>query len=216
MWRDLIPRKYKNIEYKNDPCNPEWKTLWERITRNNGQEFKSEGQELSSISINKATKKANTFKSCTYRGITTAKEQNCSLNGSGETTLGKHSSSPGHCTKGTAHHHNRNVDQGTAYRGKKWTFKNLALVWTQGDITGNAPGSCRLCSSHHLGQNTPTDWNSRCKLRTKINIRHFEYYRNRVGNDLVFLHWMFFYGQIVDEVIEPFSSCFHYSRLSHG
>lgn len=73
-------------------CNKESQEMMDR-------NFKSEGQELSSISINKATKKANTFKSCTYRGITTAKEQNCSLNGSGETTLGKHSSSPGHCLK---------------------------------------------------------------------------------------------------------------------
>lgn len=99
--------------------------------------------------------------------------------------------------------------------GEKQTFKDFALVQTKGDVTANPHGSCRLCSSHHFGQNTPTPWNSSGKLRKKI-IRHFKYYRNREGDDLIFLHWMFFYGQIVGEVIEPFSSCFHYSRFSHG
>jgi len=115
----------------------------------------------------KLQKKASTFKSCIHWGIVTEKERNCSLHGSGETTLGKHSPSPGHCTEtGTAHHDNENGDaeQGTGLRGKNKHLKDFALVRTKGDVTTNASESCKLCSWHCLGQYKPSYCNSSWKL----------------------------------------------------
>lgn len=82
------------------------------------QDFRSAGEELSSASLNKATKQANTFKSCIHRGILTGKQSNCSLNGSGETTLGKRSSSPGHCR-----------EMETAHQGKRKCGSGNWLIW---------------------------------------------------------------------------------------
>lgn len=97
----------------------------------------------------KLQKKANTFKSCIPRAIITEKQRNCSLNGSGETTLGKHSSNPGHrrSTEGADHNTEKgNGAQGTGLYGENKHWKIFGLVRTKGDTTANASGSCNLCS----------------------------------------------------------------------
>lgn len=56
------------------------------------------------------------------------KEHKCLIHGSGEITLGQHSSSPGHCTKtGTAHHYSDsgNVEWPSALYGKTSHSKTL-------------------------------------------------------------------------------------------